>query len=182
MCGRAATIIDGRTLLKRRDGFDRSTHELRIAPWMFNRITLTGALAGEAWIPVDRWTLIVQTGVATGGRMTLFLLLVTIACVFPVAAVASNGSQLGVVGSVVGYCLAIVAGILQFVGHHKVAYAISDKLEENWRTRFLVVIYYLGIFLLGILLVAVTLHGAKLSVRVLDLACADNSRSAAVPC
>jgi len=53
--------------------------------------------------------------------MTLFLLLVTIAAVVPFMAVTMESRNLGIVGSLVGVCLAAVAGAGQFIGHHRVA-------------------------------------------------------------
>ena len=94
--------------------------------------------------------------------MTLFLLLVTIAAVTPLAAVASQASQLSASALAVGGLVALVLGVLQFVGHHRIAARIPAKEPRAGVPATIGVgIYYIAILVGGIFSAAVAQNVAR---------------------
>jgi len=59
--------------------------------------------------------------------MTLFLLLVTIASITPLAAIAADATRLSASALAVGVSVAVILGVLQFVGHHRFAARLCDR-------------------------------------------------------
>ncbi len=89
--------------------------------------------------------------------MTLFLLLVTIAALTPLATVASQASQLRASAVAVGGLVALTLGVLQFVGHHRFAARLRDRHSlVGLPTAVVVAMYYVAIFAGGILCALLT--------------------------
>lgn len=97
--------------------------------------------------------------------MTLFLLLVSIAAIAPFAMVASDSANLGILGSLAGFCLAAAIGACQFIGHHKLVGRLQGK--AGWAAQIVVVVYYCSILGIGVLLSVLTLHAAQFAARFL---------------
>lgn len=93
--------------------------------------------------------------------MTLFLLLVGMAITEPFVFVAMQTSQLGLIGSLVGMALAVVACVIQFVVHHKFMYWTQDKLDDSWAAIALITVYYAAIPTIGVLCAIVILDIAR---------------------
>lgn len=93
--------------------------------------------------------------------MTLFLQLVTTAALIPFAMIAVQASRLGIIGSVVGICVATAFGVAQFVGHYKWGDALLANLTDGWRTVVIVIAYYVSILCVGTLCAVLTLYIAR---------------------
>lgn len=88
--------------------------------------------------------------------MTLFLLLVTIAAVAPLATVAAQASQWNASAIAVGVLIALLLGVAQFVGHHRIAARIPVKETlAGVPAAIAVAVYYVAILVGGIFSAAV---------------------------
>lgn len=94
--------------------------------------------------------------------MTLFLLLVTIAAITPLAAVVADATQLRASALAVGVLVALVLGVLQFAGHHRIAARIAAKETlASVPAAIGVGIYYIAILVGGIFSAAVAQSVAR---------------------
>ena len=94
--------------------------------------------------------------------MTLFLLLVTIAAITPLAAVVADATRLRASALAVGVLVALVLGVLQFVGHHRIAARIAAKEPlAGVPAAIGVGIYYITILVGGICSAAVAQNVAR---------------------
>lgn len=83
--------------------------------------------------------------------MTLFLLLVTIAALTPLAAVGVQASKLSWSALAVGGLVALVLGELQFVGHHRFVARLCDRHPlVGLPPAAVVTVYYVAIVAGGI--------------------------------
>jgi len=82
--------------------------------------------------------------------MTLFLLLVTIAALVPIFTIGLESLRLDAAGIVGGGALALVLGVVQFVGHHKAVAWIECRGHSERGAGWLIGAYYVVIVCGGV--------------------------------
>lgn len=93
--------------------------------------------------------------------MTLFLLLVTIACLTPIVGVVVESSRLGPAGTVVGLVIALGLAMGQFIGHHALVRWMTAGERGARLNSWVVAAYYVSIPVCGAIIDVLTLAVAR---------------------
>lgn len=93
--------------------------------------------------------------------MTLFLLLVSIACLTPIVGVIVESSRLGPAGTVVGLVIALGLTMGQFIGHHALVRWMTAGERGTRLNPWVVAGYYASIPVCGAVLDVLTLAIAR---------------------